>query len=122
MTLQELYASVGGNYESALRILQMDKLITKFIARLPQDQSFAKLMDAWKARSSSGMFEAAHALKGVSANLGLNSLSELASAVAEEFRPGKSRTMADEQLDSHMEQLRAKYEETVAAIQKFTQG
>ena len=75
MTLQELYASVGGNYESALRILQMDKLITKFIARLPQD-----------------------------------------------FRPGKSRTMADEQLDSHMEQLRAKYEETVAAIQKFTQG
>ncbi len=122
MTLQELYESVGGSYESALRILQMDKLISKFIVRLPQDKSFAKLMDAWQARRGDGMFEAAHALKGVSANLGLNSLSELASAVAEEFRPGKSRTMTDEQLDSHMEKVRAKYEQTVAAIQQFAQG
>ena len=47
---------------------------------------------------------------------------QLAGAVAEEFRPGKSRTMSDEQLDSHMEQVRAKYEETVVAIQQFTQG
>ena len=119
MTVQELYASIGGSYESAKRILPMDKLIEKFIAKLPDDKSYGKLMDAHAAKNPEGLFEAAHALKGVLANLGLNDLSQRASVVAEEFRPGNSRTMSDADLDTHIKGLSEKFQTTIAGIRDF---
>ena len=122
MTLQELYQAIDGDYAQAIRVLHVEKLLDKHIRKFPASGVVDAVLAAGKTMDPTALFEAGHALKGVSANLGLNSLSELAGAVAEEFRPGKSRTMSDEQLDSHMEQVRAKYEETVVAIQQFTQG
>ena len=31
MTIQELYGKIGGDYEQALRVLRMDKLLDKHI-------------------------------------------------------------------------------------------
>ena len=120
MTTEELYANINGSYESAKRILQIDKLIEKFILRFLDDKSFAQLMEAHAAGDGEGMFKAAHAMKGVCANLGLNALSEAASVVAEECRPGgRGRTLSDEELRTHMEGLASSYESTVAAIRSY---
>lgn len=119
MTVQELYESIGGSYDSAKKILQMDMLIGKFILKLLDDTSCQRLLDAAQAGDPVGMFEGAHAMKGVCANLGLNDLSAAASVIAEEFRPGKERTMDQAVLDQRLAELKDKYEETVAGIRKY---
>ena len=65
------------------------------------------------------MFDGAHAIKGVCANLGLSTLSEQASAIAEEFRPGNARTMDDAEVDRRMEELKATYDRTIEGISAF---
>jgi len=119
MTVQELYESIGGSYDSAKKILQMDKLISKFILKLLDDKSCENLMAAAAAQDAAGIFEGAHAMKGVCANLGLNSLSEAASAVAEEFRPGNSRSMEQGELDRRLADIKSQYGKTIAGIQAF---
>lgn len=119
MTVQELYDSIGGSYDSAKRILQMDKLIGKFILKFLDDKSCEKLLTAWDAKDATAMFEGAHALKGVGANLGLNDLSAQASELAEEFRPGNERKLSDDEVTARVEALKAAYDKTIAGIQAF---
>lgn len=119
MTVQELYDSIGGSYDSAKRILQMDKLIGKFILKFLDDKSCEKLLAAWDARDAAAMFEGAHALKGVGANLGLNDLSAQASELAEEFRPGNARKLSDDEVTARVGELKAAYDKTIAGIQAF---
>ena len=119
MTVQELYESIGGNYNSAKQILQMDKLIGKFVVKYLDDGSCRHLLDAAAAGDEKGIFEGAHAMKGVCANLGLNDLSAAASAIAEEFRPGAARTMDQGQLDKCLADLKEKYDRTIDGIRRF---
>ena len=98
MTLQELYASMEGDYEQACRVLRIEKLIDKHIRRFPTNPVFANLVAAGESMDPTALFESAHAIKGVCANLGLVKLSETASAICEEFRPGNPRKQSDEQI------------------------
>ena len=119
MTVQELYETIGGNYESAKRILQVDKLIGKFITKFLDDKSCEKLVSSWEARDAAGVFDGAHAMKGVCANLGLDALSASASVLAEEFRPGHPRAMDDGEVTGLVEALRADCERTLEGIRAF---
>ncbi|MBQ7608033.1 MAG: Hpt domain-containing protein [Desulfovibrionaceae bacterium] len=119
MTIQELYASIDGNYESAKRILAMDKLIQKFIVRLLTDKSFDRLQNA--NGDPKELFESTHALKGVCANLGLDKLSAMASEISEEYRPGKSRTMSDDEVNARLAAFSEKYKQTIDEIKKFSE-
>ena len=122
MTVQELYACINGSYDAVKRILPRDELISRFIIRLLSEGSFSRLMQAASAKDAEGMFEAAHSMKGVCANLGLLELSSMASVVAEEFRPGKARKMSEEELASHLGILKEKYEADMEAIRRFASG
>ncbi len=119
MTVQELYERIGGNYESAKRILPMDKLIAKFIVKFLDDGSAPALFAAWDARDAAKTFEGAHALKGVCGNLGLDALSAQASAICEELRPGAARTMDDAALAARVDALRADYKRAAEGIRAF---
>ena len=119
MTVQELYDNIGGSYDSAKRILQMDKLIGKFVLKFLDDKSCEKLLAAWDARDAAGVFDGAHALKGVGANLGFNTLSAEASEIAEEFRPGNERKLDDDAVTERIAALKADYDKTIAGIQAF---
>lgn len=119
MTVQELYERIDGNYESARRVLQMDKLIGKFVVKFLDDPSAGKLFAAWDSRDEAAIFEGAHAMKGVCANLGLDALSSAAGDVCEEFRPGAARTMDDAALGARMDALRAAYEKTLEGVRAF---
>ena len=119
MTVQELYAKIGGNYENAKRTLQMDKLIGKFILKFLDEKSCEKLLAAGAEKDASGIFEGAHALKGVCANLGLDELSAKASAVAEAYRPGKPCTMDAAALEIALAEIKADYDRVIAGIRQF---
>ena len=121
MTVKELYESINGNYESALKTLMMDSLIEKFIAKILDDPSCPELLKAAETMDSKLLFESSHAMKGVYANLGLEKLSQAASIITEEFRPGHERSMSDEAVKEKIEEIRTMYESTVAAIQSYLQ-
>ena len=118
MTLQELYQHIGADYERAMRVLRMDKLLDKHIRKLPQNGVIDRLIDAGKAMDPTELFEAAHAAKGVCANLGLTPLAHAASEITEEFRPGKERHFTDAQ--EKLEALAQRYQKTAEEIQKYT--
>lgn len=119
MTVKELYENIGGSLDSALRVLQMEKLVAKFVVRYLNEESCEKLLSAYESGNAQVVFESAHAMKGVCANLGLDRLSETASEICEQFRPGKARTLTDAELDEKVAQLKALHERTVEGIKAF---
>lgn len=122
MTLQELYSLIGGDYDQAVRVLRMDKLIDKHIRKLQTNGVVDSLLDAAKRMDPSELFDAAHAMKGVCANLGLVSLSEMASQITEEFRPGRPRNLSDAQVSEIVGKIEETYNKTLDGIQKYEQG
>ncbi|WP_294850552.1 Hpt domain-containing protein [uncultured Gemmiger sp.] len=92
MTLQEFYARIGGNYEATLRRLPSEALVRKFVLKYPGDPSFNQLKDALAAQDWETAFRAAHTLKGVAQNLGMDHLYEVSSALCEALRGPKPLT------------------------------
>ena len=122
MTLQELYESIGGNYEMAMRILRMEKLVDKHIRKFSNNGIVERLLAAGQSKDPTEMFEASHAMKGICGNLGLKELCDIASMISEEYRPGNARKMSDEEVDQLLETAAALYEKTKAGIARYEAG
>ena len=122
MTLQELYRNIDGDYDQALKVLRMDKLLDKHIRKLTQNGVVDRLVEAGQSMDPTQLFEAAHAAKGVCANLGLTRLAEAASEIAEEFRPGNPRLMSDAEVAVKLRQIAAQYSKTADGIRKYEES
>ncbi|MBR3019740.1 MAG: Hpt domain-containing protein [Clostridia bacterium] len=119
MTLKELYSLIEGNYDQAVRIMRMDKMISRYLLKLKDNPARDRLMAAGEAMDPTQLFEAAHALKGVCANLGLDALSQAASDIAEEFRPGSPRKHSDAEVKAMLEKADALYQKFLSGIQQY---
>ncbi|MBQ4427014.1 MAG: Hpt domain-containing protein [Oscillospiraceae bacterium] len=119
MTVQELYEKIGGNFDAAKKILPSEALIGRFVVKLLKDGSMQKLRDGVAAGDGKAIFEGAHALKGVTANLGLQNISDLAAEIADEFRTGRERSLSDEELQAKLDELNAKFDAASEEIAKF---
>ena len=115
MTLQELYQEIGGDYDQALRVLRIEKLVDKHIRKFTTNTAVAALLSAQDTMDPEVLFENAHAVKGITANLGLNGICAVATEISEEFRPGRSRKLSDDE-------LREIYEKTTAGIRAYDGG
>lgn len=77
----------GADVEGTLhRFMNNDALFLKFILKFKDDQNYALLKKHLDEKNYEEAFKAAHTLKGVSANLGLNPIFDRASAVTELLR------------------------------------
>ncbi len=119
MTIEELYKVIGGDYEQALKVLRMDKLIDKHIRKLSQNEIFDNLLNAKESLDPVAIFEASHAIKGVCANLGLLNLSRLASDIADEFRTGTERKMSDDEVKAKIDEFEDLYKRSVEGIKEY---
>lgn len=119
MTIQELYLNIEGDYDQAIRVLRMDKLVDKHIRRFAQNDVVETFLSAGDSMNPAELFEAAHALKGITANLGLVKLSEMASEITEEYRPGNERKLSDEEVKSRIESVRELYKRTILGIREY---
>ena len=122
MTLRELYENIGGDYDQALRILRMDKLLDKHIRKFVKNGAVEELLRAGESMDPVRLFETSHAVKGVSANLGLVRMAEAASEISEEFRPGNPRKMTDDQVTEKMQKIRDLYAQMAEEIKKYEDG
>jgi HPt (histidine-containing phosphotransfer) domain-containing protein len=119
MTLQELYADIGEDYAQALRVLRMEKLVDKYIRRLPGNGLIESLLAAGETMDPAQLFEAAHAAKGTLGNLGLANLAAAVSEITEEFRPGHPRTMPDEAVKAKLQEIASLYDTAVKGIRRY---
>lgn len=119
MTIKELYENIDGDYEQAMRVLRVEKLIDKHVCKFPQNGVVDGLLEAGKEMDPAKLFDAAHAMKGVCANLGFKNLSDAASEITEEFRPGKGRTLSDAEVKARIESIREAYERVTEGIRKY---
>jgi len=119
MTLEELYTQMGGNYDHAKQIMKMDKLIDKYVRKLKNSDVGINLAAAAEKMDGTGLFESAHAMKGVCANLGLDNIAAAAEEITEEFRPGNNRTMSDEAVKAKLQDLSEMYQNALVCIEKY---
>lgn len=122
MTLPELYQTIGGDYDQALRVLHIEKLIDKHIRKFPKNGVVDTLLDAGKTMDPTGLFETAHAVKGVCANLGLTALSDAAAEITEEFRPGNARKLPDAEIGEKLHNIEDMYNRIKEGIRQYEEG
>ena len=120
MTVEELYAQIGGNYQEVIGRLRSDRLVSRFIGKLADDGSAEALVTSWRAGDEQATFEAAHTVKGVCGNLALTELAELSSSVTEALRPGNEGQRAATDVDALVGRFAALWERTVGAIRAFS--
>ena len=119
MTLQELYAEMGGNYEQAVKIMRVEKLIDRYIRKLQDSGTFEALFEAGESMDPTKLYESAHALKGVCANLGLDKLAKAASDVTEEYRPSNERHYTDDEVKAMIASIKDDYAVVVEKINRY---
>lgn len=116
MTIEECYAQLGGDYAQVLQRLPSANLVKKFLAKFPADDSFAQLESAMAQQDRELAFRAAHTLKGVCANLGLERLRSSASDMTELLR---TAAVIPEEAPALMVRVQEDYRITIDAIQTF---
>ncbi len=79
----------GCNVKEAMsRFLNNEAFYEKCFHKFVEDKSFNKLTEAVAAGDTRACFEAAHDLKGTSANMGITPVNTLIVEIVEEFRKG----------------------------------
>lgn len=122
MTLQELYNTIGGDYEQAIRVLRMDKLIDKHIRKLTKNGVVETMLAAGESMDATQLFETSHAVKGVCGNLGLPKLAAIASEITEDYRPGSTRKFSDEEIKEKLRAFSELYDITAQGIRQYEES
>lgn len=87
MTIEELYAAVGGDYQDALRRLMVPEIVETFAVRYARDDTLDRLHRAMERGDAERSFRTAHALRGLAQNLGFMQLYRAAANLTEALRP-----------------------------------
>jgi HPt (histidine-containing phosphotransfer) domain-containing protein len=122
MTLEELYRTIGGDYDQAIRVLRKEKLVDKHIRKLPANGVVEALLNAGQTIDPVQLFETAHAVKGVCANLGLKELADAASEIAEEYRPGNARTLTEAEVQEKLSAISRLYQRAADGIRQYEES
>ncbi|MDO5703169.1 MAG: Hpt domain-containing protein [Lachnospiraceae bacterium] len=122
MTLKELYADIGGDYEKAMKVLRVEKLMDRHIKKFPVSGVTEALIEAAKSKDPVELFESSHAVKGVCANLGLTKLSDAAAKISDAYRAGSGSGMPDEELAAAISEIKELYEKAADGIRRYSEG
>ena len=114
MTIEQVYKNMDSDYASVKDRLQNDALIEKFLIKFLADESYANISKNLEAQNLEEAFRAAHTLKGVCQNLGLDRLYKSSYEVTEALRKGKNDVTPE-----MMEKLESDYDVTVASIREL---
>ena len=63
MTIQELYQRIEGDYNQAISVLRVDRLVDKHIRRFAENGVVETFLSAGDSMNPSELFETAHVLK-----------------------------------------------------------
>lgn len=111
MTIEECYASFGGDYQNVLSRFRDDARIRRFALLFLKDSSKQELCISMEQGNVEAAFRAAHTLKGVCQNLGFSRLGAVSSEMTEFLRAGRL-----EEAEKFLMQLQEEYDNVVLAL------
>ena len=116
MNFDEFLAELNINKEITLtRFAGMEKVLEKFLIKFSKDESIKKLEQAMNEGKTEDFERAAHTLKGLAANLGLDELSSEAAKCVQYLRQNNFE-MAKNQYSL----IYSEYERIIQTIKKYT--
>ena len=114
MTLDQFYRAAGGTAAEAAPRLGGADATRRFLRLFPLDDSFPQLSEALGRGDVQAAFRAAHTLKGVAANLGLERLRAAATDMTECLRRGD---LSGAQV--RLAETEAAYRQVLAALEEL---
>ena len=114
MTVRECYEKIGSDFDKVLGRMGSESLVKRFAIKFLADKSFEELTESLKEKDGERAFRAAHTLKGVCVNLGLDKLYEADCELTEKLR-GREIEGSEELYKKVAEE----YETTVAALKEL---
>ena len=113
---RERLENLGVDIEETMeRFVENEALYFRCLNKLQDDKNYSLLIEAIdEGNDATKAFDAAHALKGVSANLGLNKLFNELRVITEVFRAGSMEYDTD-----NLERLKGAYAEAITTIQSL---
>ena len=93
MTVRECYEKIGSDFDKVLGRLGSEALVKRFAVKFLEDKSFEELTESLKEKDGEDAFRAAHTLKGICANLGLDRLYEVDCELTEKLRGEGGRSV-----------------------------
>lgn len=112
MTVLEFYKTIGGDYDGTVGRFLGEERVLKFLKLFLKDPSISNLKENMAAENYQEAFRAAHTLKGVAANLGMDVMQQVSSDITEALRDGKDI----EKAKALMPQLDEVCNETIFAL------
>ena len=91
MTVRECYEKIGSDFDKVLGRMGSEALVKRFAVKFLEDKSFEELTESLKEKDGEDAFRAAHTLKGICANLGLDRLYEADCELTEKLRGTSDR-------------------------------
>lgn len=116
MNIEECYHRLGGDYSQVLLRIPSGALVKKFLLKFLADGTYGELSGAMERADRDTAFRAAHTLKGVCANLGLEQLRSSASELTELLRAADT---IPSEAAALMEHIREDYRQAVEIIREF---
>lgn len=117
--LEELGADVDNTVH---RFMGKETLYLNFLGKFQKDQSFSNIERYLEEQNAEEAFKAAHTLKGVAANLGLDPIANSASDLTELFRGKQQFSDVDmEKLEKTKTELHDTYYALLKVITEYFQ-
>lgn len=117
MTVQECYESIGADFEGVLGRMGSEAMMKRFALKFLDEPSYRSLVKAVEEQNAEGVFRAAHTLKGICLNLGLDRLYEASASLTERFR-GREFNGYEEAYGK----VQQEYQNTVDAIRTMAES
>lgn len=110
--LERFYSSVGADATEVIsRLGGNPALVKRFLIKFKADDSYSTLCLTLNNDDTESAFRAAHTLKGICANLGLQRLFEESSVITELLRGGEA-----EKAKTALPALKREYEQVLVAL------
>ena len=104
MNIKKFYEDVNGNYQAAISIMMNDMLVERMIKKFMENNSYQTIIEAYEVNNIKELFALAHSFKGVTGNLALTNLFNIASVLTEATRDKETADVSNE-----INQLKAEY-------------
>lgn len=114
--LMENGADVDGTLH---RFMGNAGLFLKFLGKFKDDKNIALLRESIENKNYEEAFRAAHTLKGVSANLGLNPICDSASKLTELVRGKTAENIDAEKVAAEKDALEESYRTFIGIIEEY---
>lgn len=110
----------GMDYDGTLhRFLNKQDMLCRFLKKFLDDESYLQLIESVQEKDYGKAFQCAHTLKGVTANLGIESVREHVSEITELLRGKAPDEVDQQQLAEELELLKEKYVKVCAVIRNM---